>query len=658
MTFFAPETDKTEGTLDNNRIKFAPPPEGVTSWVQICEEIIFSENRKKIEYADAYSAKLSRKATQAAELKQGIENYIDSLLAQYSEKGEIIRTDTGELSPMPPWAIDKTLAEIDPVTALGIFQDTEHENLYRFWRNLGMTQTLYAKFEDEHEATATAICTRYSKQMLCPVWNWRRSLIIRKRYKDYFLMNPELLEDHIPVHAVLTLRHTENGFFTGEKWSEELQRHVGDPETFEAQRFFGRRLIELFRQFRGDNRKTMKKYLAGGCYNIEVKKSKKNGLHIHMHLFMLQHKDVVTRSSMIVDDLEVETVESWWKERWRHLTGATETHYERLYVKEKTKTGEFVKRHHDDTWTAKDCSRAILECLKYNFKYDSLLDEKQNFDVPFVSEVLNESKRLRFTSRFGSFFRVPGLSFSNISAAELTADERRIEKFLGDRLKENGLYIEELQSRMHTRLEEPEPDEREMWEQLLEEASKSGNWEELPAQGGKEPNDLRIEYAVCKLEYGYKGKDYMQFEELFERAVDRMREQKEGVSIFDGVNVAKRTANLINPLNFATESPDRFYVGFAADIQHSPKSALRPYAPRWSDQNLFGVHGDLQTSKTRLMQGAYDVVHEDRWRFEKKINEIGVHNFEHMGSMYVREQEQGQPKIYSVGRQIGVFDKD
>jgi hypothetical protein len=70
---------------------------------------------------------------------------------------------------------------------------------------------------------------------------------------------------------------------------------------------------------------------------------------------------------------------------------------------------------------------------------DGLKDENGDWDVPLMMDILNHSKKLRFYSRFGAFYKEKGLNFNNLNEpaadavqGELDLEETQVEDIKGD----------------------------------------------------------------------------------------------------------------------------------------------------------------------------------------------------------------------------------
>mgnify|MGYP000636166874 CR=1 FL=1 len=300
------------------------------------------------------------------------------------------------------------------------------------------------------------LATQYSKHRFDPVWNYRKSQLIRNKYRAYLSESKIHTRLH-PAHLMLTVPHRD-GKFMGEE-------------------FYVKEITNCFNKLR----KTpfWIKYVFAGEYGVEVKKSPNgHGLHIHIHSLVFQTKNIS------VNDLRDKIADAWNK-----ITGSTRIHYETLYVYKKDASGNFItdsytkftyEMNEDGTFKNKPYERSrkvvndqgelqtvteivqnkilikkeivihkkkfyldrkdgptsseeilneyvsgILECIKYHFKNDTCVNEHGEYDIELMIQVLNNTKKVRLYSRFGAFYKLEALNFNNLSKEtnEQTDDE-------------------------------------------------------------------------------------------------------------------------------------------------------------------------------------------------------------------------------------------
>jgi hypothetical protein len=317
------------------------------------------------------------------------------------------------------------------------------ENTINFFYTIIGSGSTLANYEQRGSDFKTfTVAHMYSKNRLCPVWNWRKSQLIRKKYTEY-LRETKLWENYHPVHIVLTVPHTKNGY--------------------KNQKFYGQELLSKFNTLR--KYPFFKKYVYAGELVLETKKSKNNnGLHIHIHSFALLHKGV-----------SVNNFREELKKHWEKLTGANQIHCETLYFYKKNEAGQYItekrkviypepveaadlmyeieeveeirevrKKIYVDSEIreiSKDKSltdiereekimntflQGVLECIKYHFKQDAFFanNSKTEYDVFLISEILEKTKRKRMYARYLAFYKEKKLNFDNLyNEDEVIIDE-------------------------------------------------------------------------------------------------------------------------------------------------------------------------------------------------------------------------------------------
>lgn len=283
-------------------------------------------------------------------------------------------------------------------------------------------KAIYATFEDHGVLKSQLVSAWYTKHRMDPVWLWRKSQLIRKAYRQYLTdaRDPAgnmIKEHYTPCHLVLTLPHDETGY--------------------QGQRFYLKELLQLFHEMR--RQKGWKNSVYGGEYGAEITKGK-NGLHIHIHSLIFLN-----------DSVSINNFRDWLQKSWARITdnpGRAFIHLEQLFIYKRDENGNFEtktarkkneKGEYEDlykinfdendlttvlplqvrkkTYIGQDSSmedyiNGIMECIKYHFKPDSYKDDKGAYDIDLIRDILNNSKKVRFYSRFGAFYKVPELNFS------------------------------------------------------------------------------------------------------------------------------------------------------------------------------------------------------------------------------------------------------
>lgn len=253
------------------------------------------------------------------------------------------------------------------------------------------------------------LACKYSKHRLDPIWNFRKSRLIRKKYTEY-LKETQLHKQFQPVHLTLTVPH-KNGIWNGKE-------------------FYMTELVEAFNLLRKTD--AWKNNVYAGEYGVEVKPSKNHGLHIHIHSLVFQYTHVTVNYVR-------EVIEKEWKRIVGNESDYSGIHYESLYFyKKKEGSREYetetrfkkgaegweqniVKKKHYLTVDSsdEDMIQGIMECIKYHFKHDIFAADSTDFngyDVKFLALVCRESKSKRLYSRYGAFYKESRLNFNNLES--------------------------------------------------------------------------------------------------------------------------------------------------------------------------------------------------------------------------------------------------
>lgn len=316
-----------------------------------------------------------------------------------------------------------------------------HDELVKLHYSIRRTnKAVYAVFNQDGVVRPMLLSAWYNKHRFDAVWLWRKSQLIRNIYRDYLVNNPDLIKSTHPVHMVLTVPHPD-GMFMGK-------------------RFYAREVLSFFHEMR--RCPFWKRHVHGGEYGLEIKRSKSNGLHIHVHSLVFLNKTIT-----------VNNFRAWLKKKWEELTGGCMIHAETLYYYKRKDNGQYIteqvrKKNKHGEWeemndmriipqreyfddesgeflvveetyeavpverrkkhyingesTMEEYLKGILECIKYHFKHDACEDEGGNWDLGLIRDVLNNSKRLRFYSRFGAFYKEKQLCFDRLEETEQDPD--------------------------------------------------------------------------------------------------------------------------------------------------------------------------------------------------------------------------------------------
>ena len=290
---------------------------------------------------------------------------------------------------------EKMRSTIFDYDAYGDALESKLIEIVKFRYAIQNTKGYYAMFEHKGQNVLQPLAFWYSKHRLCALWNWRKSQIIRKRYKDFLeeardTSGNKLINHYQPIHMVLTVPH-QGGLFR-------------------SKRFYVKELIEAFRDMRKNP--LFSQYIYAGEYGVEVKKSKAHGLHIHIHSFLLQYPEYTVEQTR-------EVIETLWRNQVDNYTDYSGIHYETLYTIEKNDLGKSEKNYISPKNSSIDhYLSGVMECIKYHFKPDCLEKIDGGYDIELIEDILNNTKGKRLYSRFGKFYNVTELNFNNIEKEE------------------------------------------------------------------------------------------------------------------------------------------------------------------------------------------------------------------------------------------------
>jgi len=342
-------------------------------------------NKLKIAISQKHAAKISWKTADSQELCNEVKKYCESY---------------DVFLPVTKKEFKEQIETILKYEEYGMELHNELKELISMYYNIKYANTcFYAKFTGFNgKVSPVLLSTLYSKHRFCHVWNYRKSQIIRKAYKDY-LMETEIYKDYRPMHLVLTVPHPEG--------------------KYNDQEFYMKSMNEAFAKLR--KTENWLQYIEGGEYGFEIKKSQQgNGLHIHVHSLCFIKKDNSKLINFIREELSME---------WKALTGANGVFLETLYYYKRNSQGKkiirrtegnkvyFEKCYWHKGWNVQECVSAILEVIKYHFKFDSLLNKDGTYDIDTIKVILNNSRGQRFYSRFGFIYKEPKLSFNKLNVS-------------------------------------------------------------------------------------------------------------------------------------------------------------------------------------------------------------------------------------------------
>ena len=282
----------------------------------------------------------------------------------------------------------------------------------------------------------------YSKHRFDPVWNWRKSSLIRSIYYKY-IKKLKLWESTNPIHIMLSLPHTKG--------------------KYKGKRFYTKELLEHFNILR--KYPFWKESVYAGEYGVEVKASPNgNGLHIHLHSFTLlkrgvsinKFREALQKQWKRLIDIKEETQPIIWVEtlytferkengqfatrpkphslkqkeiqailqnpkytkleKEIKLSEIKNTVRKKIYVPSEIKRIKKLNISEDEKekLILKTFTAGVLETIKYHFKMDTFIKDKDgNYDILLLHEILENTHRRRLYSRFGDFYKQKELSLTD-----------------------------------------------------------------------------------------------------------------------------------------------------------------------------------------------------------------------------------------------------
>ena len=374
---------------------------------------ILIANQQRLDSNRAYSSKLSWKRKETIELRRQIKEFIE------------VNFDVNlpsNINLFKKYAIGSKIYNVI---------DENYGELVRAYYTLGQYgQSVGSLFDNGEYSEVFTNGHLFSKHRIDPVWNWKKSKLIRTIYYN-FLKTSQIYNQYTPAHITLTLPHPD-GLYQGKE-------------------FYAKELIEHFNLMRKSA--LWKKYVYAGEYGIEVTGNSDNGLHIHIHsLAFLKVKNF--------DEFRKKLNWYWFKE-----TGATQVWVESLYVYKKDDKGNFITEMKDSkklltyeqtdgTYTSVPdgkiivkkkfyiqdeikqikqsnltpdekedhilqlYTKAILETIKYHFKNDSIKLTGGNYNIFLINEILKNTRNKRLYSRYGAFYKKQALNFNRLEESE------------------------------------------------------------------------------------------------------------------------------------------------------------------------------------------------------------------------------------------------
>lgn len=317
--------------------------------------------------------------------------------------------------------------------------EEHYSQLVKAYYSLGdMGISVAALFQNGGKWDTYTMGHLFTKHRICPVWNYRKSQLIRSIYRRYLIDNPDIIEKYHPVHMVLTVPH-KGGLYKNKK-------------------FYAAEILADFRELR--RRKDWKEMVYAGEYGIETTVSESgNGFHIHIHSLVFLHNN------------HVEPFREAISKHWKSLTGATETRVKTLYFNKKDESGRYIMELDNKNGEKKlvkkeffvDAEkrlinkmkispeekkekilevylRGILEGIKYHFKGSEVFE-----DIDELNNILENTAGKRLYSRFGKFYKEPALNFNRLLDNEgeviLESTEKALNPFNGSEIESTAAQL-------------------------------------------------------------------------------------------------------------------------------------------------------------------------------------------------------------------------
>lgn len=295
----------------------------------------------------------------------------------------------------------------------GVTYDDRTECLLFDWRYAVNTCCHHTLVREHKDGACEFMAAKTCKHKFCAICNERRAKEVRRKYRQLFERNPNLIHEYDFFHLTLTVPHSQT-------------------EGYKGDRFYGPELMRLFNFMR--KKKWWKNMVYAGEFGLEITKGK-NGLHIHIHSMLLVRKSIQNRNTLHKEILlhwnratsgagtrkeftneEIESILKGNQNLTRlevemmDPTGATVIGLESLYVKSNEKKrgfkycerSGFYKRYVRPSDKFDRFMGGVMECIKYHFEPMALKkDGKMDFDL--LAEILPAVSGKPMYRKFGAF---------------------------------------------------------------------------------------------------------------------------------------------------------------------------------------------------------------------------------------------------------------
>lgn len=258
------------------------------------------------------------------------------------------------------------------------------------------------------------------KHKCCHICNAERKRRLRRLYINYFKKHPELVTDYDFMHLTLTVPHSEENGWRGQK-------------------VYNKELLAAFNLMRKGS--FWKRQVYAGHYAVEFTRGE-NGLHIHLHSLVLVKKSIGNRNTLHGDilrawnavtahptatrkEFDSKTVNALYgalgvgKSRSEKQvqeiidsldpTGSTMVGLESVYT-----IGRDGKKSYCQSGNVESLMPGIVETLKYHFEPLAFKSEDGDFDAELIVDMLPILKGQRLYGKYGEFYRDPDLRLDAI----------------------------------------------------------------------------------------------------------------------------------------------------------------------------------------------------------------------------------------------------
>lgn len=256
-------------------------------------------------------------------------------------------------------------------------------------------------YREHYPETLEYIDSIFCGHKMCHVCNVEREKLVRRKYIKLFQKYPELRKDYDFMHLTLTVPHPFG--------------------TWRNQKFYANELLKEFNWMR--KKPFWKTFVYAGELGVEITRSEKNGMHIHIHALLLVHRFPKNRNYLHYEllrawnnqtiDVSLEKREFTFEEKTAILKsnkfindiylekldnrGSTMLTLESLYVIDNGKK-KYINPANDN-----DFLSGLMECIKYHFEPYAMNKDDKSYDFELMAETLPLLKNKPLYKKFGAF---------------------------------------------------------------------------------------------------------------------------------------------------------------------------------------------------------------------------------------------------------------